>query len=119
VVAETERTVGCGGATSVATFGAVPSDPELPPMSRRVRQVIAREALEARRLHDNHLSTAHHLLGLLSVPGGAGRQILANLGVDKRGVLAVALPQVISEREQLSHEMHELAAADAALQRDG
>jgi ATP-dependent Clp protease ATP-binding subunit ClpC len=118
LVAETERTVGCGGATSVATLGAVPSDPELPAMSRRVRQVIAREALEARRLHDNYLSTAHHLLGLLSVTGGAARQILANLSVDKAGILAVAVPQVAGEREQLNHEMHDLAAADPSLQRD-
>jgi ATP-dependent Clp protease ATP-binding subunit ClpA len=118
LVAETERTVGCGGATSVATLGAVPSATELPAMSRRTRRVVARETLEARRLHDNHLSTAHHVLGILSVPGGAGRQILANLGIDKRGVLAVYAAHTGGDREQLSHDMHDVAAADPSLQRD-
>jgi ATP-dependent Clp protease ATP-binding subunit ClpA len=118
LVAETERTLGYDGATTVATLGAPPSDPQLPPMSRRARAVIGREVLEARRLRDNHLSTAHHLLGLLSVPGGAGRQILSNLGVDKRRALAVAMPATTRQREQLNRDMHELAAADESLQRD-
>jgi ATP-dependent Clp protease ATP-binding subunit ClpC len=117
LLAETERTVGWGSVTDAATHGALTSDLELPPMSRRVRRVVAREADEARGLHQNHLSTLEHLLGLLFVPGGAARQILANLGVDKRSLLAVSA-RVAGEREQLNREMHGLAAADPTLQHD-
>jgi ATP-dependent Clp protease ATP-binding subunit ClpC len=117
LVAETERTVGCGGATTVAALGELPSDLELPPMNREVRRVVGRETDEARGLHDNHLSTLEHLLALLFVRGGAAREALGNLGVDKQSLLTVDGP-VAAERERLNREMHELAATDPALQRD-
>jgi ATP-dependent Clp protease ATP-binding subunit ClpC len=41
---------------------------------------------EARRLHHQHVDSAHLLLGLIRLRGGVAEKVLANLGIDRADV---------------------------------
>ena len=57
-----------------------------PPVTSRVRRVIALAAKEARALNYNYIGTEHLLLGLLREGDGVAARILRNLNVDADAV---------------------------------
>jgi len=72
-----------------------PEDPgkavEDPPLTPRVKQVLALAAKEARALNYNYIGTEHLLLGLLQEGEGVAARILRSLNVDAEAVRAQVL----------------------------
>ncbi|HZS25522.1 MAG TPA: Clp protease N-terminal domain-containing protein [Gaiellaceae bacterium] len=93
-------------------LGESPADAlgPVPPLGRAANRIVRYEAVLAKRAGDNYLSTGHQLLALYDDRRSAPRRILEELGVADRDVLAAAVREADTGREQRLREVARLAA---------